>query len=158
MRKRRDLGRVFFIVNLRRRILKARIRLISKTFVDGEKMIRAIIFDFNGVIINDEPHSAESLPGRNERRRHLIYRRRLLQMRRDERYRFVQRQFENTGKEVSDERVREIIAEKNRKLAKDRRCGNCRCLKALRILSRNAVRDLLLESSAWRISPKSNIF
>lgn len=75
-------------------------------------MIRVILFDFNGVIINDEPLQLKAYQE--------ILKTDGVNFTEEDYYkcagmddaRFVRRQFENAGKDVSAERVNEIIAAK----------------------------------------------
>ncbi|MGI8469466.1 MAG: HAD family hydrolase [Pyrinomonadaceae bacterium] len=75
-------------------------------------MIRAILFDFNGVIINDEPVQLRAYQE--------ILKNDGINFTEEDYYkcagmdneRFVRQQFENAGKNLTDERVNEIIAGK----------------------------------------------
>ena len=75
-------------------------------------MIRAILFDFNGVIINDEPIQMKVYQETMETDGISLTKEDYYKCAGMDNKRFVRRQFENAGREVSDERVDEIITAK----------------------------------------------
>lgn len=74
--------------------------------------IRAILFDFNGVIINDEPIQLKAYQDVLKDDGISFTEEEYYQCAGMDSERFVRRQFENAGKEVADERVKEISARK----------------------------------------------
>lgn len=74
--------------------------------------IRAILFDFNGVIINDEPIQLKAYQDAMKADEISFTEEEYYSCAGMDHERFVRKQFENAGKKVSDERIDEIFEQK----------------------------------------------
>ena len=75
-------------------------------------MIRAILMDFNGVIINDEPLQLKAYQGILKEEGIIFSEQDYYNCSGMDDVRFVRRQFELAGKDVADDRVNELISQK----------------------------------------------